>query len=72
MAGCCKGNPKATPPVPPTPKEEPCPHTPWCVNCKGDHPAFSSHCKYWDHRFDREWIMEEYRKTNGGGHPQRN
>jgi hypothetical protein len=26
LAGCCKGNPKATPPVPPTPEGAPCPH----------------------------------------------
>jgi hypothetical protein len=30
LAGCCKGNPKATPPVPPTPEGTPCPHVSRC------------------------------------------
>ncbi|CAA7270783.1 unnamed protein product [Cyclocybe aegerita] len=38
-AGCCKGNAKAKPPVPPTPRDQPCPHKGRCVNCHKDHAA---------------------------------
>ncbi|CAA7267576.1 unnamed protein product [Cyclocybe aegerita] len=63
-AGCCKGNAKAKPPVPPTPRDQPCPHKGRCVNCHKDHAANSASCKFWAHRYDREWIMAEYRQTN--------
>ncbi|CAA7264636.1 unnamed protein product [Cyclocybe aegerita] len=65
-AGCCKGNAKAKPPVPPTPRDQPCPHKGRCVNCHKDHAANSASCKFWAHRYDREWIMAEYRQTNVG------
>ncbi|CAA7269044.1 unnamed protein product [Cyclocybe aegerita] len=65
-AGCCKGNTKAKPPVPPTPRDQPCPHKGRCVNCHKDHAANSALCKFWAHRYDREWIMAEYRQTNVG------
>ncbi|CAA7263235.1 unnamed protein product [Cyclocybe aegerita] len=65
-ARCCKGNAKAKPPVPPTPHDQPCPHNGRCVNCHKDHAANSASCKYWAHRYDREWIMNKYRQTNVG------
>ncbi|CAA7263214.1 unnamed protein product [Cyclocybe aegerita] len=63
-AGCCKGNAKAKPPVPPTPHDQPCPHKGHCVNCHKDHAANSASCKFWAHCYDCEWIMAEYRQTN--------
>ncbi|CAA7258924.1 unnamed protein product [Cyclocybe aegerita] len=65
-AGCCKGNAKAKPPVLPTPHDQPCLHKGCCVNCHKDHAANSASCKFWAHRYDREWIMAEYRQTNVG------
>ncbi|CAA7263212.1 unnamed protein product [Cyclocybe aegerita] len=65
-AGCCKGNAKAKPPVPPTPRDQPCPHKGHCVNCHKDHTANSASCKFWAHCYDCEWIMAEYRQTNVG------
>ncbi|CAA7271389.1 unnamed protein product [Cyclocybe aegerita] len=62
-AGCCKGNAKAKPPVPPTIRDQPCPHKGRCVNCHKDHTANSASCKFWAHRYDREWIMAEYRQV---------
>ncbi|CAA7259302.1 unnamed protein product [Cyclocybe aegerita] len=63
-AGCCKGNAKAKPPVPPTPHDQPCPHKGRCVNCHKDHTANLASCKFWAHRYDREWIMAEYRQVH--------
>ncbi|CAA7268141.1 unnamed protein product [Cyclocybe aegerita] len=65
-AGCCKGNAKVKPPVPPTPRDQPCPHKGRCVNCHKDHTANSASCKFWAHRYNREWIMAEYHQTNVG------
>ncbi|CAA7263242.1 unnamed protein product [Cyclocybe aegerita] len=65
-AGCCKGNMKGKPPVPPTPRDQPCPHKGHCVNCHKDHAANSASCKFWAHCYDCEWIMAEYRQTNVG------
>ncbi|CAA7261914.1 unnamed protein product [Cyclocybe aegerita] len=62
-AGCCKGNAKAKPPVPPTPHDQPCPHKGRCVNCHKDHTTNSASCKFWAHRYDCEWIMAEYRQV---------
>ncbi|CAA7271384.1 unnamed protein product [Cyclocybe aegerita] len=62
-AGCCKGNAKAKPPVPPTPRDQPCPHKGRCVNCHKDHATNSASCKFWAHHYDREWIMAEYRQV---------
>ncbi|KAF9440144.1 hypothetical protein P691DRAFT_688606, partial [Macrolepiota fuliginosa MF-IS2] len=33
MSGCCKGNPKASPPISPTPADMACPHVCSCINC---------------------------------------
>ena len=61
MASCCKGHPKATPPIPPTPADVlACPHTDRCPSCSGPHSATSSKCPFWKHRFDREWIEAKY------------
>ncbi|CAA7267582.1 unnamed protein product [Cyclocybe aegerita] len=65
-AGCCEGNAKAKPPVPPTPHDQPCPHKGCCVNCHKDHAANSALCKFWAHRYDCEWIMAKYHQTNVG------
>ncbi|CAA7263238.1 unnamed protein product [Cyclocybe aegerita] len=51
-AGCCKGNVKGKPPVPPTPHDQPCPHKGHCVNCHKDHTANSASCKFWAHCYD--------------------
>jgi hypothetical protein len=56
LAGCCKGNPKATPPVPPTPEGAPCPHVSRCPNCQKPHATDDRKCNFWRHRFDQEWI----------------
>ncbi|CAA7269302.1 unnamed protein product [Cyclocybe aegerita] len=61
-AGCCKGNTKVKPPVLPTPHDQPCPHKGRCVNCHKDRAANSALCKFWAHRYEREWIMAEYRQ----------
>ncbi|KAF9444969.1 hypothetical protein P691DRAFT_621036, partial [Macrolepiota fuliginosa MF-IS2] len=58
IAGCCHGNPKASPPIPPTPAGEPCPHLRACVNCGAQHAANSQRCSYWRHRFNRTWLKE--------------
>ena len=60
LASCCRGNPKATPPVPPTPAGQPCPHRPHCPNCKGAHSATERSCSFWIHRFDHKWIEAKY------------
>ncbi|KAK1234029.1 hypothetical protein PQX77_002777 [Marasmius sp. AFHP31] len=65
-AGCCKGNSKATPPVPPTLAGDPCPHRSTCADCRGDHSAFERKCPFWRHRFDREWIDAKYAEINVG------
>ncbi|KXN92924.1 hypothetical protein AN958_08277, partial [Leucoagaricus sp. SymC.cos] len=55
-ASCCKGNPKANPPIPPTIADVDCPHVPICSNCHGKHAANDRKCKYWRHRFDANWF----------------
>ncbi|CAA7264641.1 unnamed protein product [Cyclocybe aegerita] len=62
-AGCCKGNAKAKPPVPPTPRNQPCPHKGHCINCHKDHAANLASCKFWAHCYDREWIMAKYHQN---------
>ncbi|TFK17353.1 Gag-like protein, partial [Coprinopsis marcescibilis] len=59
VAGCCKGNPNATPPVPAVPMGMPCTHM-RCVNCAGNHAANSMKCSFWGHRFDSDWIKQRY------------
>jgi len=61
VAGCCKGNANAVPPIPLTDAETTeCPHKAHCVNCGGPHRADSRKCKFWDHRFDQQWINAKY------------
>jgi hypothetical protein len=63
LASCCRGLPKATPPVPATPAGEPCPHDPKCVNCGLAHASHSRSCKFWSHRFNEEWISSAYQRV---------
>ncbi|KAF9470544.1 hypothetical protein BDN70DRAFT_909506 [Pholiota conissans] len=58
--GLCKGDPKHDPLIPKTPGDQPCPHPPRCPNCNGEHAATDWKCKFWSHRFDREWIVAKY------------
>ena len=60
LAGCCKGNAKATPPIPPTPEGSACPHVSRCPNCRKPHAADDRKCNFWRHRFDQEWIKARY------------
>ncbi|KAF9441500.1 hypothetical protein P691DRAFT_683705, partial [Macrolepiota fuliginosa MF-IS2] len=46
---CCHSNPKATPPIPPTPADAPCSHIHACINCGNPHAANNWHCPYWHH-----------------------
>ncbi|KAF5318521.1 hypothetical protein D9619_010814 [Psilocybe cf. subviscida] len=59
-AACCQAKPKANPPVPATAAGAPCPHSPHCVNCGGDHLATARKCVFFRNRFDREWITARY------------
>jgi len=65
LAACCKGHPKQVPPVPPTTNDAPCPHIAICKNCGKPHAANSSHCQFWQHRFDCSWIIERYARPEG-------
>ncbi|KAF9440130.1 hypothetical protein P691DRAFT_623377, partial [Macrolepiota fuliginosa MF-IS2] len=56
MNGCCKGNLKASPPIPPTPADMGCPHVCSCINCSAQHAADDRHCPYWHHCFNHNWI----------------
>ncbi|KAF9440825.1 hypothetical protein P691DRAFT_686323, partial [Macrolepiota fuliginosa MF-IS2] len=49
IAECCRGNPKAMPPIPPTPADAPCSHVCTCINCSNPHAANNQHCPYWCH-----------------------
>ncbi|KAF9439852.1 hypothetical protein P691DRAFT_626615, partial [Macrolepiota fuliginosa MF-IS2] len=53
---CCCRNPKATPPIPPTPTDVPCLHVHACINCGNPHAANNWHCPYWRHQFNWTWI----------------
>ncbi|KXN90898.1 hypothetical protein AN958_03429 [Leucoagaricus sp. SymC.cos] len=53
-AGCCKGNAKSNPPIPPTMEGAPCPHAPYCFNCGSKHAANDRKCKFWHHCFDTD------------------
>jgi hypothetical protein len=66
LAGCCKGNDRVVPPVPPTEEGEPCPHAARCLNCRGPHSADDRRCKFWRHRFDQEWIKARYDEVSAG------
>ena len=56
LAQCCKGAPKAIPPIPPMGDGLPCPHLSSCLNCGKLHSTDSVHCPFWQHRYDRAWI----------------
>ena len=64
LSGCCKGNTKVTPLVPPTAEGMPCPHPSLCINCRKDHPANSRKCNFWQHCFDHNWIKVRYAKVS--------
>ncbi|KXN92825.1 hypothetical protein AN958_06267, partial [Leucoagaricus sp. SymC.cos] len=61
-AGCCKGNSKADPPIPPTTMGKPCLHISICSNCRGKHVANDHKCKFWRHRFDADWFSRLHAK----------
>jgi len=63
---CHKGNPKANPPMEPTPPNMPCPHLPWCRNCGKQHSADNRKCIFWNYRFNREWIERRYKEVREG------
>ncbi|KAF9441639.1 hypothetical protein P691DRAFT_683293, partial [Macrolepiota fuliginosa MF-IS2] len=52
MSSCCKGNPKASPPIPPTLPDMACPHVHSCINCGTQHAVDDRHCPYWHHCFN--------------------
>ncbi|KAF9440762.1 hypothetical protein P691DRAFT_630798, partial [Macrolepiota fuliginosa MF-IS2] len=56
MSGCCKGNLKASPPIPPTPADMACPHVCSCINCSAQHAVDDRRCPYWCHCFNCNWI----------------
>nr|BAB32466.1 Gag-like protein [Tricholoma matsutake] len=60
LAGCCKGNAKANPPIPATPEGAACPHPARCTNCRKNHASDDRRCNFWRHRFDRDWIKARY------------
>ncbi|KAF9439965.1 hypothetical protein P691DRAFT_627272, partial [Macrolepiota fuliginosa MF-IS2] len=58
LTGCCQGNPKVTPPIPPTLVDVPCMHVRSCINCGNKHTADDHCCPYWQHHFNRSWIKD--------------
>ena len=66
FAACCKGKPNHVPPVPPTTDGEPCPHPAYCLNCGKPHATNSHSCQFWQHRFDREWIISQLQLRGEG------
>ncbi|KAF9440434.1 hypothetical protein P691DRAFT_687693, partial [Macrolepiota fuliginosa MF-IS2] len=56
LSGCCKGNPKSTPPIPPTPADMACPNVCSCINCSAQHAVDDRCCSYWCHCFNHDWI----------------
>ena len=69
LSPCCKGHPHLIPPVPPTADGAPCPHPALCQNCGKLHAPNSPHCQFWQHRFDRSWIMAHYSQKGGSRGP---
>ncbi|KAF9441440.1 Gag-like protein, partial [Macrolepiota fuliginosa MF-IS2] len=59
IARCCYGNPKATPPIPPTLADAPCLHVHACINCGNPHAANNWCCPYWCHQFNWTWIKDQ-------------
>ncbi|KAF5321475.1 hypothetical protein D9619_001126 [Psilocybe cf. subviscida] len=59
-AACCQAKPKANLPVLATAASVPCPHSPHCVNCSGDHLATACKCMFFRNHFNREWITACY------------
>ncbi|KAF9441710.1 hypothetical protein P691DRAFT_644938, partial [Macrolepiota fuliginosa MF-IS2] len=55
LTGCCCSNPKAKPPIPPTPADVSCPHVCACLNCSAKHAANDHCCPYWWHHFNWSW-----------------
>ena len=51
---CCKANAKINLPRLETKKDEPCPHSFKCSNCRGDYQANFNQCLFWKHQFNRE------------------
>ena len=62
FAWCCKANDKINPPRLETKKDEICPHSFKCLNCKGKYQANSNDCSFWKHRVNKEWHTKEYTK----------
>ncbi|KAF9440939.1 hypothetical protein P691DRAFT_621622, partial [Macrolepiota fuliginosa MF-IS2] len=56
MSSCCKGNPKASPPIPPTPTDMACLHVCSHINCGTQYTADNRCCPYWCHCFNCDWI----------------
>ncbi|KAF9441255.1 hypothetical protein P691DRAFT_684569, partial [Macrolepiota fuliginosa MF-IS2] len=58
LTGCWQhcSNPKANPPIPPTPADVSCPHTHICLNCGTKHTADNHCCPYWRHHFNWSWM----------------
>ena len=69
LAFCCKGRPHANPLVPPTVDGAPCPHLSLCRNCSKSHAANSPCCQFWQHHFDRSWIVTQYSQEGGSCGP---
>jgi len=55
---------KQIPPIPPTTDGDPCPHLTLCKNCSKLHATNSPRCQFWQHHFNRFWIVEWYTKTD--------
>ena len=52
---CCKANIKTNLPCLEIKKDNLCPHTFKCSNCRGEHQVNSNLCPFWRHRFNRDW-----------------
>ena len=49
--------------------QEAVPHPALCRNCGKPHAANSPHCQFWQHRFDRSWIVARYSREGGSRGP---
>lgn len=68
FVGCCKGSPKAIPPVLPMAFGMLCLHPPRCINCCKGHTADSRQCNFWCHQFDSSWIKAHYEEVCEAAH----